>query len=58
MSSSYVLVLGVMKGRNVEQKRMIGWTEVEGEAEGPMRWNEMNRKEKKREMKKKLARLA
>lgn len=47
-----------MKGRNVEQKRMIGWTEVEGEAEGPIRWNEMNRKEKKRELKKKLARLA
>lgn len=47
-----------MKGRNVEQKRMIGWTEVEGEAEGLIRWNEMNRKEKKRELKKKLARLA
>lgn len=37
---------------------MIGWTEVEGEAEGPIRLNEMNRKGKKREMKKKLARLA
>lgn len=36
-----------MKGRNVEQKRMIGWTEVEGEAEGLIRWNEMNRKGKK-----------
>lgn len=35
-----------MKGRNVEQKRMIGWTEVEGEA-GLIRWNEMNRKGKK-----------
>lgn len=47
MSCSHVLVLGVMKGRNVEQKRMIGWTEVEGEAEGPIRLNEMNRKGKK-----------
>lgn len=28
---------------------MIGWTEVEGEAEGPIRLNEMNRKGKKRE---------
>lgn len=26
---------------------MIGWTEVEGEAEGPIRLNEMNRKGKK-----------
>lgn len=38
-----------MKGRNVEQKRMIGWTEVEGEAEGPMRWNEQKRKKERDE---------